>query len=246
VIEVSCATVASALVDFAKCEETPNGARIITHCLYPSFNPVAVYVVRFGEGFIVHDDGEAKAMAWEHGRDDRVTSRYLNEQAQRYALAYERGRLSVTVQNGDWLAPAILAVANAACAAVNQAVAHIARSSMIVLQDAIYEALLAKYDKERVIKEPSRVGASGRTYEFDFGVQEAGRLVLIDAVTPHAISINTKYTAFADVGRLIGNRGLAVFDRPLASEDKTLLSDVADVVPFKSMTAEVQRALTHP
>jgi len=66
-----------------------------------------------------------------------------------------------------------------------------------------------------VTPKPTRAGASGRTYEFDFAVSDAGHTVLIDAVTPYANSINSKYTAFSDVRSMLENRGLVVFDKPL-------------------------------
>jgi hypothetical protein len=240
---VACKAVKLALSHFVECEETPDGSRIFTHCLYPSFDPVPVYVVKFGEGFIVHDGGMAKTIAWEHGRDFAIASRYLNEQAQRYGLEAEDGRLSVTIETAEWLTSAILAVANAAAAAANEAVEHIARSSMVVLHDAIEKALIGRFARSRVTVGAKRRGASGREYEFDFAVHDAGRTVLVDAVTPHAVAINSKYTAFADVSQLLETRGLVVFDRPLEPADKTLLSNVADVVPFKSLTTRVVRAL---
>lgn len=238
-----CKTVKSALSDFAQCETTPNGARILTHCLYPSFSSVAVYVVKFGEGFIVHDNGDAKAMAWDHGRDDRIATRYLNEQATRHGLKLTDGKLSVTVESAEWLASGILSVANAAAAAVNSAVEHVGRSAMVMLQEAIQQALVGTFAKSRVSVKPTRKGHSGREYEFDFAVSDAGRIVLIDAVTPYAISINSKYTAFSDVQKNLDGRGFVVFERPLLAPDKTLLAEVADVVPFKTMTAGVQRVL---
>jgi hypothetical protein len=240
---VSCETILNALSDFAKCEETPDGYRILTHCLYPSFTPVPIYVVKFGDGFIIHDNGEAKATAWEHGRDSAIATRYLNEQALRYGLKLEDGRLSLTVQTADWLASAIVAVANGAATAAGQAVEHVARSAMLVLQDEIQKVLVGRFAASRVTAKPTRAGASGRSYEFDFAVSDAGHTVLIDAVTPYANSINSKYTAFSDVGSMLEKRGLVVFDKPLEPSDKTLLSEVADVVPLKALTERITNDL---
>ena len=240
---MSCDAIQDALSDFAACEETPDGARILTHCLYPSFTPVPIYVVKFGDGFIVHDNGEAKATAWSHARDAAVATRYLNEQALKYGLKLEAGRLSVTVQTADWLTSAILAVANGAAMAAGQAVEHVARSAIVILQDAIQQALIGRFAASRVTSKPVRPGASGRSYEFDFAVSDAGHTILVDAVTPYANSINSKYTAFSDVGSLLEKRGLVVFDKPLEPSDKTLLSEVADVVPLTSLTDRIARDL---
>lgn len=238
-----CETVQIALADFARCEETPEGSRILTHCLYPSFAPVPIYIVKFGGGFIVHDGGEAKVIAWEHGRDAAITTRYLNEQALRHGLKVEGGRLSITIESSSWLASAILAVANAASAAANAAVEHVARSAMTILHDAMEQALVGRFAKSHVTVSPRRRGASGREYEFDFAVSDAGRVVLVEAVTPYANSVNSKYTAFSDVNLMLDTRGLVVFDKPLEASDKTLLSNVADVVPFKSMTSRIESVL---
>ena len=44
---------------FLLCEETPEGARVATHCLYPSFESVRVFVARLSDGFNVHDGSGA-------------------------------------------------------------------------------------------------------------------------------------------------------------------------------------------
>lgn len=241
--QVSCSAIKEALAPFADCEATPNGARILTHCLYPSFQPVAVYVVGFGKGFIVHDGGDAQAVCWAHGRDERATTRYFNEQATKHGLRYVDGNLKLVIEDPTWLASAILAVANAASGAANASVEHIARSAMVVLQDAIHQALIGRFAKSNVLVHPTRTGGSGRSYDFDFGVIDSGRMVLIDAVTPYAASINSKYTAFSDVMQTLDGIGFAVFDRPLQAPEKTLLSQVAQVVPLASMTRGVEREL---
>ncbi len=46
-----CDEIRSALSGFNVCSETPDGARIATHCLYPSHEFVHVYVVNEGGGF---------------------------------------------------------------------------------------------------------------------------------------------------------------------------------------------------
>ena len=144
----------------------------------------------------------------------------------------------MTVQSAEWLTSAILAVANGAATAAGQAVEHISRSAILVLQEAIQQALVGRFAASRVTPNAKRAGVSGRAYEFDFAVSDAGHSI-IDAVTPYANSINSKYTAFADVGSLLEKRGPVVFDRPL----EPLLSEVADVVPLRSLTERIARDL---
>ena len=66
-----CDDIRIALSEGEVCEETDDrGARIFTHCLYPSFEPVAVYVARKGDGYVVTDGGGASASAYLHGREE--------------------------------------------------------------------------------------------------------------------------------------------------------------------------------
>ena len=63
---MSCKHIQKALAILPGCVETESGSRFTTHCLYPSFETVSVYVVRFGDGFNVHDDGGAVRSIWDH------------------------------------------------------------------------------------------------------------------------------------------------------------------------------------
>jgi hypothetical protein len=93
--------------------ETDDGARVTTHCLYPSFEPVTVFVVRMGELYRVHDGGGAERAAWTHGRDEHLIGRMLARHAARYQLKVVDGVLLADAQSLEWLHSAVLAVANA-------------------------------------------------------------------------------------------------------------------------------------
>jgi hypothetical protein len=240
-----CETIKGALASFDRCEDTVQGARIETHCLYPSFDRVAVYIVKMGEGYLVHDGGEAHSCAWAHGRDDGVAVKALAHQAGRFGLAVENRQLVVRVQSADWLTSAILSVSNAASNAATEAVAKQSKASAERLHERVREALVHAFTASRVEEKVYRVGDSGREYAFDFSVREGSRAVIIDVVTPARGSIVHKYTAFADskVRRLGG--AFAVHDLPLVPADTNLLSQVADVVPYLSLPKGVERALLH-
>lgn len=59
---MSCNAIRTAMENFSDCEPTLNGARIATHCLYPSFESVHVYVVKEGDAFTVHDGKDRKSV----------------------------------------------------------------------------------------------------------------------------------------------------------------------------------------
>jgi len=122
---MTCESIRAALSSFDLCVETEDGARVSTHCLYPSFDPVNVFVVGFGDGFIVHDSGGAFRSAWDHAKDESVIRRSLSRQAQKYRIGVDNDALSVAVSNVDWLLSAILAVANASASAAHAAIEHV-------------------------------------------------------------------------------------------------------------------------
>lgn len=87
-------------------------------------------------------------------------------------------------------------------------------------------------------------GKSGKRHRFDFVIQErTGALTLIDTVSPHHVSIASRYVAFSDVSGLNGavHGKFVVHDRPLDPEDVSLLGQFADVVPFGSLRPGLQK-----
>jgi hypothetical protein len=90
------------------------------------------------------------------------------------------------------------------------------------------------------------IGQSGKEHHFDFKIADKqGRILLIDAVAPHPVSIYSKYVAFSDVSRDGGreSRRFAVYDRPLEPADVSLLQQVADLVPMESLEPGARRIL---
>ena len=59
----------ASLKRFAALADTDEGARLETHCLYPSFDPVHAFIAKVGDGYKVHDGAGAFRSAWDHGRD---------------------------------------------------------------------------------------------------------------------------------------------------------------------------------
>lgn len=148
-----CEAVQGALSNFGSCEESESGARIPTHCLYPSFETVHVHIVRYGDGFKVHDGSGAFRCAWDHGRDAPMITRCLSREASRYHISVREGSLVADAPTIDWLGSAILSVCNASAAAANAAVAHFAAAAESDLADRINESLVREFTKKRVARE---------------------------------------------------------------------------------------------
>ncbi|HEU4549923.1 MAG TPA: hypothetical protein VFS01_09510, partial [Rhizomicrobium sp.] len=233
---MACDDVLGALAAFNVCLETPDGSRITTHCVYPSFDPVNVFVSRFGDGFRVHDGGGAHRAAWAHGKDDVIVTKALKRWAARYYLAIEdHSSLHCTVQDASWLTSAILAVANASSGAANEIVEHIAAATETALKTRIFDVLSEVMPRKAISREFGVRGASGKLHSFDFAIKHGKGVTLLDAVAPHHVSIAAKYVAFADAGGHAGPEKYAVFDRELDTGDTALLQQVADLIPFSAM-----------
>ncbi len=237
-----CEDVRLALGEGEICEETDRGARVTTHCLYPSFDPVDVFVTRFGAGFIVSDGGGAVASAWVHGREE--LSKVLSREASRYGLWCKGDTLECQVDSIDWLRSGILAVANASAAAANSALERVAVAAERVLAEKIYEGLRRVASADSIHKEYEHRGSSGKRWRFDFGVNAPNELLLVNAVAPHHVSVSAKYVAFADTPANDDHVAkLAVYGRKLETEDAALITQVATLVPIGTVEAGIRRVL---
>ncbi|RVU15080.1 hypothetical protein [Methylobacterium oryzihabitans] len=242
---MACDDIMAALSSFQACTETPHGSRLATHCLYPSFEPVDVYVHKFGDGFRVHDCGGARREAWLSGIDDAYVARLLNKEAARYQIEVEDGCLRATAQTADWLLAAVLAVANAAASVARIAADKAETVAQGELKARIDELLSSSFPGI-VRRDYAFRGKSGKDHHFDFALKPSmDQSLLINAVFPHHASIYANYVMFADtkiegyenIGRMV------VFDKPLSEPDKILLEQVTSIVPVRSLPVGTARLL---
>jgi hypothetical protein len=243
---MSCEDVRTALAAFNECVETAEGSCVTTHCLYPSFDPVHVFIVKVGEGFRVHDSGGAMRSAWLHGRDATQIRKVLTREAERYRVSVVEDALVAEALSADWLPSAILAVANSSAAAAHRVLDRVVSARERMLKDKILVVLQRTVRPSDIAAEYAAPGESGKLHRFDFAVTEPrGSLLLINAVAPHHISVSAKYVAFADMLHRPGTRidRFAVHEEPLDKGDVSLLQQVADIVPFKSLSAGVARTM---
>ncbi|MFH5926151.1 hypothetical protein [Roseomonas xinghualingensis] len=241
-----CDKVAAALTEFAKCEQTHEGARIPTHCLYPSFEPVNVFVVGYGDGFKVHDGGGAVRSAWDHGRDSSSAYALLRQHASMHQLHAVGDSLVAEVEDQSWLTSAILAVANASASVAYAALDRAAAKTADNLKDKVEAILLKAAPRNSITKSFEVKGKSRKQYEFDFGVRHRDNgWILVDAISPHHASISSKYVAFSDTKEadiaIFGR--MAVFQYELDQSDAALMQQVADLVPLMALQDGILREL---
>lgn len=230
-----CSDIASAMERLSQCREDRSGVRVSTTCLYPSFEVVWVFVSRVGDDtFIVHDFGEAYAIAISHGRQPTTTTSFLVQEASRYGLTLTDNRLSLKVDSLDWLPSAVLSIANAASNACNRAVGKEVQVRESDLRAQIYDRLRIVLPEAEIIQPYRARGSSGRRYEVDVAAMQRGRIQLFGGVSPHPVSINSKYAAFADIGRS-DSTNWSVHAQSLSDEDSALLGTVSAVVPLSAL-----------
>lgn len=225
----ACNTVLMNAAKLWSCKETENGARIRTTCVFPSFEPVFVYIVKYGDGFVVHDAGETMGVILSHGQDGDVAKRFIRAECKRYGLALENRRISLKIDALEWLETAIVSVANTASTAARLAIVETNKKADRELADVLFELLEPKLAKGTLAKDFPFQGASGRKYKFDLAIQAKGKLTLIQAVRPSPISVNSKYVALSDVPTEDPIQKIAAHNNDLAIEDILLLQNVATV-----------------
>lgn len=233
---LDCDVVHTAMGMFSGCQRTEDGLYVTTHCMYPSFEPVGVYVVGHGGGFIVHDKGEAARGSWMRGIESRGFKRIAKSSAALFGCEVNGVQITCEALSSDWLWSAITSVANASADAARAAMGKVRvvkEASLITKTKSILDA--AKWKPETKLEYPFP-GKSGKTHMFDLAVFSGGQTALIDAVVAHPNSIAAKYLALSDAEMQPGLFKYALYEGELEQHEKALLSNVADLINFKSLS----------
>lgn len=231
---LDCQEITSALGEFGFCEKTERGTRVTTHCLYPSFEPVSIFVVSGKIGYEVHDNAGAVTSAWLHGRERAAIGKILAKSARIYGCEFNKDVISCRAFESGGLYGAILSVANASADAAWAALGKETvqgEESLVVRTHAVLERSHQNLELRKDFEYP---GKSGKHYKFDIAAFREDDLALFEAVLPHPYSIASKYLAFSDTETRPGLYKYAVFDQSLPSEDRALISNVADLVSYNS------------
>jgi hypothetical protein len=128
-------------------------------------------------------------------------------------------------------------VANASSLAADNAVSQTVAAAETVLIERIARALEKSAPSERIAREVTVEGRSGGERHFDFSIRADGaNLLLTNGVSPYHTPVSAQYVAFADTD---GDRQykLAVYSRPLETNDTALLQRVASIVPIAAFEA---------
>jgi hypothetical protein len=239
---MACDEIKEALNRYLECEKTEDGSRIHTHCLYPSFESVSVYIIGYGNGYIVHDGSTASGVAWSHGRDKEIIRKSIAKAARRFGVNAEAGQISMKIDSAEWLESAILAVSNASAMAAHNAVDQIIKITEKNLHEIIREQIERVIPKKNVATEYEISGQSGKRYRFDFGITLPDhRIIPVDGVVAHANSVTHKFVAFSDTQEKFGHTGLAAHQGDLSNADQSLLSQVSTLVPARRLGENLER-----
>jgi hypothetical protein len=237
---MKCDLIVAALADL-QCKQTADGARVLTHCLYPNFDQVAVYVQQHLDGYLVHDGGEVFDLAFLEGRNPAKLKGHMRDFAALYGVDSDEHRIFGRALSAAWLPNVVMAVANAAAASASAFVTSRAEQDDGEFRERTYEVLKAAFTGDNVTPRVKRRGRTGRFYSFAFSVAFQDRIALVDTVTPNPISVSTRFTSFsATDARSLGGAFLA-YNRPLEAADAALLSEVADVLPLEVLVASIER-----
>lgn len=232
---LDCEAVHAAMRRFESCSRTQDGLRVSTHCLYPSFEQVFVFVVGVGDGFIVHDGGGASKEAWVHGAEQRTISAVSRASAAAFGCEVVTDQITLSVPSMEWIWSGVVAVANASSDAARAAVGKVRMTkeeSLIHRAKAVFDAAAWRPETRLEYK---FTGKSGKVHTFDLAVQSGEKVALVEAVVPHPNSIASKYLAFSDTEAITGVFKYALYEGELSTEDKSLLSNVADLVNIRSI-----------
>lgn len=242
---MNCEQLLAILAKGYNCEPTEQGIRFLSHCYYPSFDRVAVYLTTRGEGFRITDGGDAARNAFIHGRDDQAFEASLRRASNRYGLQASSGILTAEVESIEWLFPAILAVANGAAQAASETSSKVSERKVKELRAKIHDTLVEIVPEHTIATEYHYRGSSGRLWTIDYAVVEVASPLLLKAITPDINSINSNYTTYGDIAEIAHEEvsRFSVFDTELKQEDRSLMLQVAELVPLTALDKGARAAL---
>ena len=230
-----------ALSEFSAAHDTSDGVAVETQCLYPSGGGVVVYVLVGTESCFVTERGDAVGQLYSHGvnvsNEDKALGSYWRSRGSVHGLQHKAGAIVAEKVPFDALSAAIILVANTASMFAHWALEKFSREPRVRLVDRVKPIVLGNFSKNRVSEEAHLIGASHRRYTFDYLVNlDGNNTLLVDAVLPHASSINSKVVAHMDVGRMANDTIIQrlVYDESdvWKSADLSLLGDAAQLVPI--------------
>ncbi|WP_041801514.1 hypothetical protein [Rhodopseudomonas palustris] len=240
-IEKIAIEVAQALVRVSAYEDT---VRLSLPLLYPGGAMVGVEVSRLRDGFLVSDAGGARREAGLMGAE-RSFQRIAQDVAQRFGIRFDHHMMFDLDVAEVHLVPAVIAVANAAKTAVENAALHHAATEHADHRADLWDKLQTAYGAAAIAREPVRFQGSSESWDFDAGLQIEGKLALFEIVTPYANSVNSAVTKFLDVmdlGEEIAPKRIAVVTNPEKTPRLLVLGRTSRILPAESSAEQYRRA----
>lgn len=239
---MKCDLILAALSNL-QCEKTSEGTRILTHCMYPNFDQVAVYVQTHLDGFLVHDGGAGYDFAFDEGYHATAVKGLMRDYSGFYGADTDGHRIFARAISPEWLPSAVMSVANASAGSATALVNGAAddRAEDKEFRERAFLVLCDAFKSEHVPRRIKRRGRTGKLYTFAFGVTYKNSIALVDTVTPNALSVASRFTSFSAVGGRKDFGTFLAYKRALSNEDAALLAEVADIVPLESLVGSIER-----
>jgi hypothetical protein len=222
-------------------EETEDGLRVTTHCMYPSNGLVRV-TLRAGRATVVaSDEGEAVGEALSAGIVLRNPDKILRSIVRQQGLDIHGGVISTPKMPIEAAPLAILLVANAAKEAAQWLYDH-----QKLKRDRDFRKLLAEFLRKTFdvrVAPTIIVGASNKPHKFAHVISlRDERRLIIDPVQNDPSSVNARVVANLDVKspKLI-QRIVYDDEEDWSAADLNLLNVGAITIPFSKSPSVIQR-----
>jgi hypothetical protein len=222
-------------------EETGDGVRVTTHCMYPSNGLVRVTLRAGRETVVASDEGEAVGEALSAGIALRNPDRILRSIVRQQGLDIHGGVISTPRMPIEAAPLAILLVANTAKEAAQWLYDH-----QKLKRDRDFRRLLAHFLKKTFadrVAPTTIIGASNKPHKFVHVISLPDeRKLIVDPVQNDPSSINARVVANLDVKspKLVQR---IIFDdqEDWSAADLNLLSVGAPAIPFSQSPSTIQR-----
>jgi hypothetical protein len=219
-------------------------ARLSLPLLYPGGSMVGVELSRLRGGFRVSDSGSARREAELLG-GERSFQRIAPDIAQRFGIRFDHHMMfALDVAHGDLLS-AVVAVANAAKAAVENTAIEMATTEHADHRAFLWDKLQIAFGSDAFHRETAKFKGSTEQWDFDAGVRAGSNVVLFEIVTPHASSVNSAVTKFLDVrdlGDQIAPRRVAVLTNRARTPRLALLGRTARTLDADAPAQDYRKA----
>ena len=169
---------------------------------YPSNACVQVFVEGGSDNFVVSDGGGALQVASTLGLGDLDIEKHLRAAARNgCALVNSSGWIFARGATRDSLTSYVSTIAECSKAAAVSCARHFKPDAKVSFKREVAEELVLSFHK-RLERKVTLIGHSNKPHKFDFGLRGGGdQIIVIDAVTPDANSINSAIVSHLDVTR---------------------------------------------